>query len=162
MQQPSDQTTIRVGDRPAATALVAQVMANLQALEAVLDAETALVRKGQLREGLKETAAKSALLGAYLQGLETAKANAIALARFAPDAIEGLKAAHRRFAVVVETNQQVLATARSVAENLVKTLAEDMSRSRVATVYGVASTAPSHYGRAGAARSQPLLLSRKL
>lgn len=162
MQQPSEQTTIRVGDRPAATALVAQVMANLQALEAVLDAETALVRKGRLREGLKDTAAKSALLGAYLQGLETAKANAIALARFAPDAIEGLKVAHRRFAVVIETNQQVLATARSVAENLVKTLAQDMSRSQVATVYGVASTAPSPYGRAGAARSQPLLLSRNL
>ena len=155
MQQPSDQT-IRVGDRPAATALVAQVMADLQALEAALDAETALVRRGRLREGLKDTAAKSALLGAYLQGLETAKA------RFAPDAIEGLKAAHRRFAIVIETNQQVLATARSVAENLVKTLADDMSRSRVATVYGVPSTAPSPYGRAGAARSHPLLLWRNL
>lgn len=159
MQQPDDKT-VRVGDKAGAAALVAQVMTDLQALEAALDAETTLVRQGRLREGLQNNPVKTALAGAYLQGLEAAKANAIALARFAPDAIEGLRTAHRRFAAVVETNQQVLATARGVTENLVKTLADDMSRSRVATVYGVPSTAPSPYGRSGAARSQPLVLSR--
>ncbi|KQP50543.1 hypothetical protein ASG40_11815 [Methylobacterium sp. Leaf399] len=162
MAQPDDARTVRIGDRQGAIALVAQVMADLQALEAVLDAETALVRQGRLRDGLGAVERKTALMGAYLQGLEAAKANAIALARFAPEGIEGLKAAHRRFTGVVETNQIVLATARSVAEGLVKTLATEMSRSRVATVYGMPSNAPSPYGRAGAARSQPLMLSRNL
>ncbi|MBX9932319.1 MAG: hypothetical protein K2Y56_12395 [Methylobacterium sp.] len=160
--QHSDSKTLRITDRTGAAALVAQVLATMTALEAVLDAESGFVRQGRLREGLKDSERKASLMGAYLQGLETAKANAIALARFAPDAIESLKAAHKRFAGIVETNQMVLATARSVAENLVKTLADDMSRARVPTVYGMPSTAPSPYGRPGAAGSQPLILSRSL
>lgn len=162
MQQPSPSPVPRILDRAGATALVAQVTAAMSELETILDAESGHVRAGRLRDGLKETGRKTALMGAYLQGLEAAKANAIALARFAPDAIDALKAAHRRFSAIVETNQVVLATARSVTESLVKTLADDMSRSRVPTVYGIPSTSPSPYGRVGAARSQPLVLSRRL
>ena len=40
-----------------------------------------------------------------MRGLESVKANAIALARFAPEALERLKAAHAAFGRAVETNQ---------------------------------------------------------
>lgn len=162
MQPATDAKTPRVLDRAGAGALIAHVMETMRALEEILTEEGGHVRAGRLRQGLSQTARKSALAAAYMQGLELAKANAIALARFAPEAIEGLKAAHRHFAGVVETNQVVLATARSVSESLVKSLAEDMSRSRTSTVYGRPSQAPSPYGRGAAGRSQPLVLSRTL
>ena len=162
MQRPADVTAPRVSDRAGANALVADVMASLHALEAVLARESDHIRVGRLREGLAETERKTALAAAYLQGLEAIKANAIALARFAPEGIAALKAAHAGFTQDVETNQAVLATARTVSEGLVKTLADEMNRARMPTVYGRPSQGPSPYGRSGVARSQPLVLSRSL
>ncbi|GJE44412.1 hypothetical protein [Methylobacterium soli] len=160
MQPRPDANPVRIADPKAAEALVAHVMSTMQALSEILAEESGHVRAGRLREGLSQAERKSALSGAYLQGLESAKANAIALARFAPRGVEVLKAAHQRFMIEVETNQAVLATARSVSEGLIKTLAEEIGRSRSATVYGVPSIAPSPYGRG--ARSGPLVLSRSL
>lgn len=162
MQPSTESTPARIVDRAGATALVAHVMATMEALEAVLDEESGHVRAGRLREGLAQADRKSALAAAYMQGLEVAKANAIALARFVPESIEALKTAHRRFAGAVETNQIVLATARSVSEGLVKTLCEEMSRTRTTTVYGLAAHSPSPYGRSGATPGQALVLSRTL
>ena len=162
MQRPTEGQLPRVTDRAGAAALVAAVMASLDALEALLARESGHVRVGRLREGLAETERKTSLASAYLQGLEAIKANAIALARFAPEGIAALKAAHARFTQAVETNQAVLATARTVSEGLVKTLADEMNRARTPTVYGRPSQGPSPYGRSGVARSQPLVLSRSL
>lgn len=161
MQKPAE-TPARVSDSAGATNLVSAVLANLEALEAVLARESAHIRVGRLREGLAESERKTDLSAAYLQGLETIKANAIALARFAPEGIARLKAAHARFTQGVETNQAVLATARTVSEGLVKTLADEMNRARTPTVYGRPSQGPSPYGRSNVARSQPLVLSRSL
>lgn len=162
MQRATDGQLPRVTDRAGAAALVAAVMASLDALEALLARESSHVRVGRLREGLAETERKTGLASDYLQGLEAIKANAIALARFAPEGITALKAAHARFTQAVETNQAVLATARTVSEGLVKTLADEMNRARTPTVYGRPSQGPSPYGRSGFARSQPLVLSRNL
>lgn len=162
MQRSADAQPLRVSDRAGATALVAGVIASLEALESVMARESDHVRVGRLREGLADTERKSALAAAYFQGLEAIKANAIALARFAPEGIATLKAAHARFTQALETNQAVLATARTVSEGLVKTLADEIGRSRTPTVYGRPSQAPSPYARSGTARSQPLVLSRSL
>ncbi|GJD43257.1 hypothetical protein AFCDBAGC_1108 [Methylobacterium cerastii] len=152
--------SFRVADRAGADALVGAVMSTMQALEAVLAAETGHVRVGRLREGLAEAEAKAALAGAYLQGLEVAKANAVALARFAPAGVELLKGAHRRFTQAVEANQAVLGTARTVSEGLIKSLAADLGRASAPSVYGQPSRAPSPYGRGTA--SGPLTFSRNL
>lgn len=162
MPAPTETKVVRIADRAGAMALVADILAKLRELEAAMARETDHVRVGRLREGLAETERKTALSAAYLQGLEAAKANAIALARFAPEGIETLKVAHRRFSAVVETNQTVLATARTVSESLVKTLAEEMNKARTPTVYGRPSYAPSPYARSGAASGPPLVLSRNL
>lgn len=151
---------VRVADKAGADALVGHVLGAMQALEAVLDAESDHVRAGRLREGLAGSEGKAALAAAYMQGLEVVKANAIALARFAPQGVAALKSAHQRFTAAVETNQAVLATARTVSEGLIKTLAEEIGRSRAPSVYGKPSHSPSPYGRG--ARSGPLVLSRNL
>ena len=160
MQPQPRPAQIRVADRAGADALVGAVMDTMQALERVLAEESGHVRAGRLREGLAGSERKGELAGAYLQGLETAKANAVALARFAPAGVEALKAAHRRFAAAVETNQTVLATARTVSEGLIKSLADEIGRARTPTNYGTPSLSPSPYGRG--ARSGPLVFSRSL
>ncbi|MEH3116780.1 MAG: hypothetical protein PGN25_04035 [Methylorubrum populi] len=150
----------RLTDRPAALAFVQGLLATMTALEAVLARESDGVRAGQIAQALTESAPKSDLAAAYMNGLEAAKTNAIALARFAPDGLEALKAAQHRFAAAVEINQQVLATARTVSEGLIKALAEEVAKTRTPTVYGRPSVSPSPYGRG--AQAGPLVLSRNL
>jgi hypothetical protein len=148
---------MRVIGRPDAEQLVAGVMSTMTDLEALLEAETAHVRVGRFREGLSQEARKSALAASYLQGLEAIKANAVALARFAPEALAHLKEAHARFGRTVDANQLVLATARAVSESLVKGIAEEMNRQSRPQVYAPAGTAPRR-----AASSEPLVLSKSL
>lgn len=150
----------RVADRVTAEALVAGVLGNMATLEAVLSEEATHVRAGRLREGIAAAEPKAALAAAYMQGLEVAKANAVALKRFHPEGVETLRAAHRRFTVAVETNQTVLASARTVSEGLIKALAEEIGRAQVPSGYGRQAPAPSPYGRG--VRSGPLVLSRTL
>jgi hypothetical protein len=147
----------RILSREDAERLVAGVLAVMGDLEKVLANETAHIRVGRIRDGLAEEARKSELASAYMRGLETVKANAIALARFAPEALDRLKAAHAAFGRIVETNQTVLATARAVSESLIKGVADEMNR----------LSRPAGYGPAGPAaarpqRSEPLILSKTL
>ncbi|MDP4004295.1 hypothetical protein [Methylobacterium sp. NEAU K] len=151
---------LRIADRVTAEALVGGVLANMAALESVLAEEATHVRAGRLREGLAAAEPKTALAAAYMQGLEVAKANAVALKRFHPEGVEALRAAHRRFATAVEANQSVLASAKTVSEGLIKSLAEEIGRAQMPTGYGRQAPAPSPYGRG--VRSGPLVLSRNL
>ena len=130
------------------------------ALEAVLDEEAGHVRKGRLRDGLAVAEPKAALAAAYMQGLECAKANAVALARFNAKGVEALRAAHRRFTTILEANQAVLASAKTVSEGLIKALADEIGRAQVPVGYGTQRPAPSPYGRG--VRSGPLVFSRSL
>jgi hypothetical protein len=148
---------MRIAGRADAEQLVAGVLATMTELEQLLAAETAHVRVGRLREGLSQETRKGELAASYMQGLEAIKANAIALARFAPDALERLKAAHAAFGETVSTNQVVLATARAVSESLVKGIAEEMNRHARPQGY-----APAGYGARRPASSEPLVVSKSL
>jgi capsid protein len=149
----------RVASKADAEALTADVLACLADLERVLEAETAHVRAGRVREGLADEARKGELSARYVRGLETLKSNAVALARFAPDRLDALKSAHARFAKVVEANQVVLATARAVSESLVKGIAEELGRGQRAQGY-----APAGYGapQPRSPQGEPLVVSRSL
>jgi len=148
---------VRVSTREDADRLVADVMETMAQLEKVLEVETAHLRVGRIRDGLAQQERKGELSGAYMLGLEAVKANAVALARFAPAALERLKEAHARFGRAVETNQVVLATARAVSESLVKGVAEEMNRSARPQGYGPAAAAPARPGA-----GQALLVSREM
>jgi hypothetical protein len=144
-----------VTNRPDAETLVASVLATMRDLDAALKEETALVRVGRIRDGLAPEGRKGGLAADYLRGLEAVKANAVALARFAPDAVERLKAAHTGFARTVEENRIVLATARAVSEGLVRSLSDEIARAARPATYAPA-------GPARAARAEPLVVSRSL
>jgi hypothetical protein len=150
-------TQIRVVGRADAERLIEGVLATMGDLEKVLDNETAQVRLGRLRDGLAEEARKNELATAYMRGLETVKANAIALARFAPEALTRLKAAHAGFGRAVDTNQTVLATARAVSESLMKGVAEEMNRLARPQGYGPGTAQPGRHPK-----SEPLVVSKRL
>jgi len=151
-----------VADAGAAERLVAETLSTMRDLEALLGRESDHIRVGRLAEGLAEAPQKTALAGAYLQGLQAVKANAVALARFAPEGVAALREAHGRFAEAVAANQAVLATARSVSEGLLRSLSAEITRSGEPKGYGTGyggRPAPSPYGQR---RSAPLVLSRSL
>lgn len=149
----------RISDRAGAEALVSDVLTTMNALRAVLDEEAIHVRAGRLKAGVVAAEPKAALAAAYMQGLEVAKANAVALARWHPQGIETLRGAHKAFTAALEANQTVLSTARTVCEGLIRTLADDVAKSRMPAGYGM-KPAPSPYGRG--VRSGPLVVSRSL
>ena len=67
--------------------------------------------------------AKSEAARDYVHGLEALKSNAIALARWAPGSVDRLRKAQARLSDALTVNMTVLATARSVSESIVRTLA---------------------------------------
>jgi hypothetical protein len=149
--------TMRVTGSTEAEQLVAGVLETMTDLEALLETETAHVRVGRFREGLSQELRKNELAASYIQGLEAIKANAVALARFAPDALERLKTAHARFGRTVDANQIVLATARAVSESLVKGIADEMNRHSRPQGY-----APAGYAPRRPQSSEPLVVSKSL
>ena len=160
MQGASEQKQVpaRILGREEADRLIASVLGTMGELEKVLANETAHVRVGRIREGLAEEARKSELASAYMRGLEVVKGNAIALARFAPDALERLKTAHAAFSQVIEANQTVLATARAVSENLLKSVADEVGRLSAPQGYGPAGP----HGARPPVKTEPLLISKRL
>ncbi|HVL71555.1 MAG TPA: hypothetical protein VM434_06685 [Beijerinckiaceae bacterium] len=147
----------RVLSRPDAERLIGGILAAMDELAGVLEAETGHLREGRLREGLSTQARKAELAGAYARGLEEVKANAVALARFAPEALARLRAAHARFAETVAANQTVLATARAVSEGLIRDVSTEVDR--VARPQGYA---PGGAPAPRLPRATPLVVAKNL
>lgn len=149
----------RVGNASDASALVNSVLDGLSALSHVIGEETQLVRDGRLNEALRREPRKTELAGIYMRGLEVVKSNAVALARFAPEEVQRLKASHSAFLELVETNQAVLATARAISESIVRELASEAGRSAQPAGYDANRNNIASFSRQGAG---PLVVSRNL
>jgi len=156
-QPPRTLHPMRIASRTDAEALVKGVLATMTDLEALLEEETGHIRVGRFRQGLSQEQRKSELAAAYIQGLEAVKGNAVALARFAPEAVDRLKTAHGAFGKVVAENQVVLATARAVSETLVKGIADEMNRQSKPQGY-----APGRQPQPRHPTSAPLVVSKQL
>jgi hypothetical protein len=150
----------RIANAPEARALVEGVLETLSALSHLVGEETELVRAGRLPEALTREPRKSELAGLYMRGVEQVKLNAVALARFVPDQVQRLKAAHHAFQRLIETNQLVLATARAVSESIVRDLAADANRPTRAAGYGPTATVGA--GAFARPNAGPLMVSRRL
>jgi hypothetical protein len=149
----------RVTGQQEALSMVEGVIASLGALSHVVGEETALLRSGQLNAALGHEPRKSELSGAYMRALQDVKANAVALARFAPDGVQRLKNAHAEFLDLIETNQMVLATARAVSESLMRDLAREANPHVAASGYGPGASRIVPLNRPAGG---PLVVSRSL
>ncbi|WP_439496722.1 hypothetical protein [Bosea sp. (in: a-proteobacteria)] len=150
----------RVATAIEARALIETVLETLGALSHVVGEETELVRAGRLPDAMEREPRKTELAGIYMRGVEQVKLNAVALARFVPDEVKRLKAAHIAFQDLIETNQIVLATARAVSESIVRDLAAEANRPARAAGYGPAATVGA--GAFARPNSGPLVVSRSL
>ena len=143
-----------VATRQEAEALLSGLTAALSELEAVLESETELIGAGRIRDGLAEETRKTELSAAYVLRLQLAKANVVALARLAPDALCVFRERQASFERVMNRNQTVIATARAVSEGLIRGLSEAVQREARPNVYGLPSRPP-----AAAQSSSPLVFS---
>lgn len=150
----------RVSNALEAEALIEAVLETLGSLSHVVGEETGLVKAGRLGEAMAREPRKSELAGVYMKGVEQIKLNAVALARFVPEKVKRLKAAHLSFQDLIETNQTVLATARAVSESIIRDLAADANRPTRAAGYGPTATVGA--GAFARPNSGPMVISKSL
>lgn len=150
--------TIRSRDE--ALDLIARAEDAIAALEDVLREETAVARSGEIAAALTLEARKSTASRTHLEVSADLRANAVALSRLAGDALDPLRQAQARLAEAVDGNLAVLATLRSVAEGLVRGVAQELANTNRAGGY-----APPVAGRASPSRGPracpPLLVSKR-
>ena len=149
-QQMDSDTRPLVGTREAAEALCTRLNDTMDKLLDSIDAETALVRSGKLLAASEVQPNKSELAKTYVADIAEIKQNAVALGRLAPQSIEALRERHEEFRSMLKINLAVLATAREVSQDIIRTVA-------VKTSAGPGTTT---YGRTGAMNAQKVVGER--
>lgn len=145
-----------VGSPQDAERLADRLIGLMTVLEDVVGRETALLRSARLKDATELAQSKTDAARDYVHGLEALKTNAIALARWAPGSVDRLRKAQSRLSDALAVNMTVLATARSVSEGIVRSLASELAAPRTLNTYGA--------GRSGTSKpaATSLLISRSL
>lgn len=123
-------------------------------LTAVIAEETRLVREGAYMAAGSLAQAKGELSGQYMLDVGALKTSAEAVAGHPRAAIAEIEHLHVAFRAALDENMAVLGTARSVAESLLRGVAEEVAGKAAPQTYGANGAA---YGHAAAA---PISLSR--
>jgi len=124
-----------------AAALVDGLIATVDRLEQLLRDETALIRAARLGEAARMVDAKMTVAGAYQRELEAVNAAAAVIARRLPDRAAALR---QRIAGLTQTltlNLAVVGTAKAVAEDMIRSVAEDVGRRNRPLGYGATGSA---------------------
>jgi hypothetical protein len=130
----------------------------MDALLAIIEEETELVRAGKLSEAAKLETAKAELSRLYAADSERIRASQAYLAEVAPDMLADLRRRHDEFRAVLQMNLTVLATAHAVSESIMRGVSDELARRATPQAYG----ASGHPAAPSAAARQPLALSRVL
>lgn len=139
-----EQSSVPINSPEAAERLLATLSAAMDDLASVLEAETDLIGAGRIRDGIATEPRKGELSAAYILELQRAKANIIALARFAPERLRAFRTRQAEFERVVDRNQTVILTARTVSESLIRGLSEEVERTARPAAYGPRIRMPEH------------------
>jgi hypothetical protein len=156
--RPLPETEPLIGTAAAGEALIAEVIGALGELEQVIREETRLVRAGLLFAAADLEAEKTRTAGAYMRLRARLKTNSVALGRLCAAGVDDLRRHHTDFTALLRENLAVLAIAREVSEDLVRTVSESVGR----------RTAPRTYGRdaatgtAGLAAARGIAIDRRL
>lgn len=122
----------------------------LAALVDVMNQETTLLRAGHLRQASTLTPDKTRLAQDYVGFARSVQRQRDRLKAQAPDAVARLQLGHERLATQMAENLRVLATSRTVTEDLL---------TDVAKIVGQQSKART-YGRAGSVEADPAASAR--
>lgn len=145
-----------VTSRERAEGLITDLAAAMDDLLGTLAEETSLVRAGQLRRARDLVDAKNERAATYTKLMLIARDEVSALARFLPEETEALKRRHEFFRAEVQINLAVIATARDVAEDLIRQVAADVANP------GTPGYAPSGRSNAAPTNRDGFTLSKSL
>lgn len=138
-------------DAESARAFCLRLTETLEELMATLDEEATLIRGAKLREAATLGPRKAILAEDYRRALDTLRDSAAVLGQNAPDEVDDLKKRHKQFERILQSNLAVLATARTVSEALVKSVAEAVgTRGAKPSTYGANARRPEDAPRSGA------------
>lgn len=144
------------GGADAGRRFAADLIELMNALLALIEQETELVRIGRLSEAGTLNGAKSALAGRYLAETLRLKGNAAAWFRGDTETLIELQQRQDLFRALLQVNLTVLATAHAVAEGLIRGAAGELARQSMPQGYSARG-----YAAVGPARvAQPVALSK--
>jgi hypothetical protein len=141
-----------------AATLVRHLSQLMDAMLATIEEETALVRRGHLRDAAALEGAKAELARLYLAHTALVKANAAALKQHVPELIARLHQQHDTFHALLQINLTVLATAHAVSEGLIRGAAAEAARKSGPQTYGMSGRPSEPNGSV----VQPVSVSRTL
>lgn len=138
--------------------LITHLVDVMDAMLAIIEDETKLVRAGKLSAAARLVPSKHELSRLYIADTQRLKASETYLARTAPHALAALRKRHDDFQAVLQMNLTVLATAHAVSEGIMRGVSDELARKSTPASYG----ASGRTNAPGARRAQPLTLSRVL
>ncbi len=138
--------------------VIANLNAILDRLVETIEAETAHVRAGRLRDAAEMAEAKSEFGRSYAAESERIIAARELIARSLPEKFDALRKRHAEFQALLQTNLTVLATAHAVSEGIIRGVSGELARKRTPSTYGATGRANAPSAKA----SQPLAISRTL
>ncbi|WP_052726638.1 hypothetical protein [Devosia epidermidihirudinis] len=122
--------------------------AALSALVNVMNEETTLLRAGHVRQASTLTPDKARLAQDYVGFARSVQRQGDRLRAEAPTAVERLKLGHESLATQMAENLRVLATARTVTEDILTDVAKVVGQQNKAKTYGRAGTIAADPGSA--------------
>ena len=108
----------------------------------VLSRETTMLRAGRLKDAATLTAEKTQAAEDYTVLARAVQRQANRLAEAVPTHLVNLRKRHESLATQMAENLRVLATARSVAEDLLEDVAKTVGAQQTTTTYGARGAAP--------------------
>jgi len=161
-QQPAPAATapaLAPATTPAGARKLAEgLMEIMNALLAVIERETELVRAGNVREAIKLEEKKTELSRRYMTTISVLKASQKYLAQATPDLLSALQRHHDVFRAMLQVNLTVLATAHAVSEGIVRGVNVEMQRRNIPQTY----TASGTRAVPGPRNMTPIAVSRSL
>jgi hypothetical protein len=135
-----------------------QLMDAMNALLALIEHETELVRAGKVREAMTLESKKQELSRNYVGAVSDLKTNQVQLAKSAPELLSTLHRHHDAFRAMLQVNLTVLATAHAVSESVVRGVNAEIQKRNVPNTY----TAAGRRAAPGPRHITPLAVSRSL
>jgi hypothetical protein len=134
------------------------LMEVMNALLAVIEQETELVRAGKIAEAIKLEMRKNELSRRYIGAISLVKSNQPYYAKATPDLLSALHRHHEVFRAMLQVNLTVLATAHAVSEGIVRGVNAEMQRKNIPQTY----TAYGKRAAPGPRNMTPIAVSRSL
>jgi hypothetical protein len=138
--------------------LADNMLETMNALLAVIERETELVRAGKIRDGMALEKQKSELSRRYAGEISRFKSSQAYMTQSVPDLLAALQRHHDMFRAMLQVNLTVLATAHAVSEGIVRGVSAEAQRRTMPQTY----TANGQRSGPPRQHTAPIAVSRSL